>query len=98
MIKRENARLELSIQDGIKKYGENKEIIAFLHYPPISKNVIECDKNTEFIKTLEKYNITKCYYGHLHGIAHKDAIEGKIGGIEYKLISADYVEFDLVKI
>ena len=98
MLKRENARLELSIQDGIKKYGENKEIIAFLHYPPISKNVIECDKNTEFIKTLEKYNITKCYYGHLHGIAHKDAIEGKIGEIEYKLISADYVEFDLVKI
>ena len=98
MIKRENARLELSIQDGIKKYGNNREIIAFLHYPPINKNTIEYGKNTEFIKTLEKYNIHKCYYGHLHGLAHKDAIEGDFQEIEFKLVSADYLNFNLIKI
>lgn len=98
MIKRENVRLEISIQDGINKFGKDKEIIAFLHYPPISKNSIECGEKTEFVKTLEKYNISKCYYGHLHGRAHKDAVEGKIQGIEYKLISADYINFNLLKI
>ena len=38
LIKRENARLELSINDAIKKYGNKNEIIAFMHYPPISKS------------------------------------------------------------
>ena len=98
MIKRENARLELSIQDGLKKYGENKEIIAFMHYPPVNKNSVLKNEKNDFIKTFEKYNIHRCYYGHLHGQSHKEAIEGKIENIEYKLISADYLNFNLVKI
>ena len=98
MIKRENARLELSIQDGIEKYGTNKEIFAFMHYPPINKNNIINNEKSEFINTFEKYNIHKCYYGHLHGKSHNEAVEGKIGNIEYKLISADFLNFDLIKI
>ena len=97
MIKRENARLELSINDGIKKYGNDKEMIAFMHYPPINKSDL-MENDTEFVRTLKKYNIKRCYYGHLHGIAHKDAIEGNIQGIEYRLISADYLNFDLIKL
>ena len=76
MIKREAIRLELSIQDGIARFGNEKEIIAFMHYPPIGKNDI-IQKN-EFINILKKYEIHKCYYGHLHGISHKEAIEGNI--------------------
>ena len=98
MIKRENARLELSIQHGINKYGEDKEIIAFMHYPPINKNNILKNEKTEFIKTFDKYNIHRCFYGHLHGTSHKEAIEGNINNIEYKLISADYLNFELLKI
>ena len=44
ILKRENARLKLSIEDGIKKFGENKDIIAFLHYPPFYKEVVEENK------------------------------------------------------
>ena len=98
MIKRENSRLELSIKDGMNKFGENKEIIVFMHYPPINKNNVINLEQTEFIKTLKKYNIHKCYYGHLHGHSHRDAIEGIIDGIDYKLISADYLDFKLIKI
>ena len=98
MIKRENARLNLSINDGLNKYGRDKEIIAFMHYPPITKNDIMREEKTEFVKTFEKYNIHRCYYGHLHGLSHRDAIEGLIDGIEYKLISADYLNFDLTKL
>ena len=98
MIKRESARLELSIQNAKKEYGENKEIIAFLHYPPITLNSIHKNQGNEFIKILKKYDIKKCYYGHLHGNSHKDAVIGEIEGINYKLISADYLDFDLVEI
>ena len=98
MLKRENARLELSIEDGIKKYGLEKEKIAFMHYPPINKNDIIRNEKSIFVKTLEKYNIHKCYYGHLHGMSHKEAVEGNIDGVEYKLISADYTNFELIKV
>lgn len=36
ILKRENIRLELSIKDGIEKYGEDKEIIVCMHYPPFN--------------------------------------------------------------
>ena len=98
MIKRENARIELSIKDGIAKYGEDKEIIAFMHYPPINKSDLLRGEKTEFIRTLEKYNVHKCYYGHLHGTSHNDAVEGILQNIEYRLVSADYLDFDLLKI
>ena len=94
LTKREADRLELSISNGIKEYGNEKEIIAFMHYPPITKNY----QNTEYINVLKKYNIKKCYYGHLHSISIQDASEGIIDGIEYKLVSSDGVDFKLTKI
>ena len=94
MIKRENARLELSIKEGIEKFGEDKEIIVCMHYPPISKENI----NTEFMQTMKKYNVKKCIYGHLHGKAHKDAIEGIINNIEFKMVSCDYTNFEIIHI
>lgn len=98
MIKRESARLELSIKDGINRYGTDREIIAFLHYPPITLNSVSRSENNAFVRILKKYNIKKCYYGHLHGNSHKDAAVGKIDGITYKLVSADYLNFDLLEI
>ena len=97
ILKRENDRLKLSIESGIKEYGQYKEIIAFIHYPPFYKEN-EVPEEIDFINTLKKYDIKMCYYAHLHGESHKDAIEGTIDGIEYKLVSSDYLKFDLLKI
>lgn len=98
MIKRENNRLELSIKDGIAKYDSDKEIICCMHYPPINKSDLLKKEKNDFIRTFEKYNIHKCYYGHLHGISHSDAVEGIFQNVQYKLVSADYLQFDLLKI
>ena len=97
ILKRENDRLILSIEDGLKKYGNDKEIVAFIHYPPFYKEPI-IPEEIDFIKTLKRYNIKKCYYAHLHAEAHKEAIEGIVDGIDFKLISSDYLKFDLLKI
>lgn len=96
ILRRENERLKLSIQDGIKKFGNDKEIITFIHYPPFYKEAVP--EEIDFIKTMHDYNIKRCYYGHLHSESHKDAIEGNIDGIDYKLISSDYLNFELIKI
>ncbi len=97
ILKRENDRLKLSLQDAIKNYGEDKEIISFIHYPPFYKEV-EIPDEINFAKTLRDYNVRRCYYAHLHGESHKEAIEGLINDIEYKLVSSDYLKFDLLKI
>ena len=97
ILKRENERLKISINKGISEFGTDKEIITFIHYPPFYKETI-IPEEIDFAKTLRDYNIEKCYYAHLHGESHKDAIEGNVNGIEYKLISSDYLKFDLLKI
>ncbi len=48
MINRENNRLKLSIEDGIQKFGKKKEIVVFMHYPPIT--IKQC--KFEFVKKL----------------------------------------------
>ena len=145
IIHREAIRLELAIQDGLKQYGEDKEIIVFMHYPPITqtilqqlnftktefeseqrnilqenmKDIIKEDNNQDkeqehnnedlkfsiknikfvnFIEIMKKYNVKRCYYGHLHGKSHQDAVEGNIEGIQLKLISADYLNFNLEQV
>lgn len=98
MINRENQRLELSIKDAIEKYGNEYEIIAFIHYPPLVSSLLLENKHLEFYKTLRKYDIKRCYYGHLHGKSHADAVIGEVGGINFKLVSGDYLDFKLTKI
>lgn len=95
ILAREELRLELSIKDAISKNNhENKEIIVFMHYPPIIKENLD----TGFIRILKKYNIKRCYYAHLHGKSIGEAVEGNIDGIEYRLVSADGLNFKLLKV
>lgn len=94
LTKREVARLELSIKSGIEKYGNDKEIIVFMHYPPLTKNNID----TDYTRLMKKYGIKRCYYGHLHANSIKDAVEGNVDGIEYKLVSSDGLDFKLLEI
>ena len=95
VLAREELRLELSIKDAISKNVDgSKEIIVFIHYPPIIKQNLD----TGFMRILKKYDIKRCYYAHLHGKSIEEAVEGKINGIEFKLVSADGLDFKLLKI
>ena len=98
IIDREVGRLKLSILDGINRFGNDKEIIAFLHYPPITQANILKNEPSPFIDILKQNKIKKCFYGHLHGSSIKDAVNGNLDEIKLKLISADGVDFKLQKI
>ncbi len=95
IYKRETLRLELSLKDGINKYGDDKEIIVCMHYPPTNKDMME---NSRFIQIMKNYNVKKCIYGHLHGEAHEEAVVGNVDGIDIKLVSCDYTDFKLIKL
>jgi predicted phosphohydrolase len=84
VFKRELLRLEASL----KSAGEMRKM-AFLHYPPLYKGY-RCD---EILELLEKYEVRRCFYGHLHGPSHKLAMEGLWNGTEFRLVSADFLDF-----
>ena len=104
MNHREEERLKLSLQSGVDNFGD-KEIICIMHYPPIieenkndannqSKNL----KISNYVQIMKEYNVKTCLYGHLHGESHKEAFEGIIEGINFKLVSSDYLDFKLYKV
>ena len=70
-----------------KKLGG--EVIAFLHYPPISLT----ETCHEIYDTLVEEQIRNCYYGHLHGNSVNWAFRGESDGVNFDLISADYLSF-----
>lgn len=84
VFKRELLRLEASL----KAAGEKPKMV-FLHYPPRYKGY-EC---REILDLLQKYEVRRCLYGHLHGGSHKLAMEGLWDGVEFRLVAADYIGF-----
>ena len=89
VFKRELCRLEASL----KAAGEKNKAV-FLHYPPRYKGY-EC---REILELLEKYEVRRCFYGHLHGGSHKLAMEGLWDGVEFRLVAADYLNFKPYKV
>lgn len=84
VFKRELLRLEASL-----KAAEEKQKYVFLHYPPRYKGY-QC---TEILDLLKRYEVRRCFYGHLHGPSHALAQEGLWDCVEFKLVAADYLDF-----
>ncbi len=84
ILAREVGRLKLSLTD-----AKNDEIIAFLHYPPVTVDT----KCMQIIDALKEYNVKKCYYGHLHGSAARLALNDNVEGIDFQLVSCDKLGF-----
>lgn len=87
ILNREVGRLHTSIMYAIET---GLEPLVFLHYPPIFGEQ-RCD---EILNVLKEYNIKRCFYGHIHGTrAIKKVIDGEFEGINFKLVSSDYLKF-----
>lgn len=89
VFRRELLRLEASLQQ-----AEGEERFCFLHYPP-KFGSYQCD---EILELLDRYDVSRCYYGHLHGESHHLAFQGKLGKTDFFLASADYLNFQPLKV
>ena len=90
IMEREVHRLEASLASA----GDAPEKLCFFHYPPRYGSFI----SNEMINVMYKYGVNSCWYGHIHGKGQKIAVNGNVGGINYSMISADYVDFKPVLI
>jgi len=84
MFAREINRLDISIKAAIDA-GKGK-IITVLHFPPFYTG------ENGFIEVMKKYGVRICLYGHLHG-DFSAARQGMIEGIDFRFVSADYLNF-----
>lgn len=85
---REVERLRASFEMA-KNAGYNK-FIVFLHYPPTSIG----EQESPFTLMAEEYGADKVIYSHCHGKErYDDSFKGLVNGIEYKLVSSDYLKF-----
>lgn len=89
IMRREVMRLEASL----KAAGDRKKLV-FLHYPPIYMRY-ECG---EILALLKSYEVRLCCYGHIHGRGCAAAFNGWRDGTEFRLVSADYVNFTPVRL
>ncbi len=90
IVSREAQRLEISLNEAmkIKEENPNLPILVFLHFPPVYADCV-CDK---ILDVLKKYNITSCYYGHIHN-NYSIPRQFTFDGITFTMVAADYLNF-----
>ena len=89
ILNRELMRLEASL-----KAAGDREKLCFLHYPPVYRGY-RCQP---ILELLHRYQVNRCWYGHLHSESHKLAIIGEYEGIDFRLAAADYTGFCPVRV
>ena len=83
----------MSLEDA-KKTGADT-IVGVLHFPPTNDK----QQKSAFTDLMTQYGVKTCVYGHLHGKeAFKNGMKGIYNGVEYKLVSLDYLESRPVEI
>ncbi len=90
LTRREALRLRTSLTaaQAIKQRVPEKEIIAFMHFPPFWNE----KASDSLIEILKEFNIKRVFFGHIHG-NYTIAPSFEYEGISMSLISADYLSF-----
>ncbi|MBQ8088583.1 MAG: metallophosphoesterase [Clostridia bacterium] len=93
LVERELLRLRTSFEaakaDGYKRF------IMFLHYPPT--NIME--RESAFTRMAEDYGAEQVVYAHCHGETRfHDSIMGMLHGVQYSLVSGDYLRWQPIKV
>lgn len=89
ILNREIGRLRMSLEAA----GEGEKLV-FLHYPPLYPGQMEGG----LANLLKEFGVRRCFYGHLHGVSIRYAVQGEHDGVDYRLISADALKFCPYKI
>lgn len=93
LVERELSRLRKSFE--LAKADGYRRFIMFLHYPPT--NILE--EKSGFTEMAREYGAQQVIYAHCHGESRfHDSIQGSFQGIEYSLVSGDYLRWQPMKV
>ena len=62
--------------------------VAVFHYPPRG-----AAQETELCAMIREAGVRHCIYGHVHGRNARGAFQGESGGVLYRCVSSDHVDF-----
>jgi predicted phosphohydrolase len=85
MLNREQLRLCMSLD----ARDPSLPTVVAIHYPPFYPS----QSTSPYREILERYHVCACVYGHLHGGAAGAGPEGCYGGVEYRLVAGDAIDF-----
>ena len=86
LFPRETSKRTRSL-DSVPSQAAHK--IVMLHYPPVNGK----QEKSALVALMEQHGVELCLYGHLHSYALQNAFEGMHWGIDFQLVSADYLGF-----
>ncbi|ABR49797.1 metallophosphoesterase [Alkaliphilus metalliredigens QYMF] len=93
IYEREAQRLRLSLDQA--RGAGHEDFIVMLHYPPTNDKLMP----SLFTEICEEYKVNQVVYGHLHGEdSHGAGLRGNHNGVNYHLVSCDYLQFKLIQI
>ena len=92
---REAGRLRRSVEAGevLLRDHPEKEMILFLHYPP----AYGLQRNPPVLDAVRDSPATQIFYGHMHN-ADPERLVPQIAGIPSRLVAADWLEFQPMRI
>ena len=90
IYRRECLRLEMALEHMQRldeAAGSNLQRVVMLHFPPVNDKFAY----NEMIELMQQYRVQRCFYGHLHGHKSAYALQGERWGIDFALVSTDYL-------
>ena len=90
LVAREELRMRVSLKEAekLKQLSPEKEIVVFMHFPPVWAG----KPADGIINALHESGIKRVFFGHIHGnYTLPPSLEYE--GINMSLISADYLDF-----
>lgn len=97
IYRRELIRLEMALKHGRQlaaEAGKPCEHWVMLHYRPTNDNF----EMSGFVELMQEYGVSRCFYGHLHGNPCYNVLQGQNYGIDFQLLSCDYLGFAPLKL
>jgi predicted phosphohydrolase len=88
IYERQVGRLRIALEMAAKDHPD-KEILVMLHFPPLTRSATE----SGFFELLKEFGVRLCIFGHMHGKAAEEAVQGTVDGVELRLVACDYLRF-----
>ena len=81
-----------------ERSGQHDEKVFRRELIRLEASLKAAGEKPKLVLLLEKYDVRRCFYGHLHGGSHKLAMEGLWNGVDFKLCASDYIGFTPFKV
>lgn len=88
IYERQVGRLRMALEMAEREYPAREKIVM-IHFPPLTQAAGE----SGFMDVMKQFGVTHCIYGHMHGKAADEAIQGNVDGIRLQLVACDALQF-----